>query len=69
MLKIPSKCNENIIITKPAIILNVCEFCKRIFPSIEAVAPKIINIVENPNENNIKGNKFIFFFFSISFND
>ena len=58
-----------IIIIKPATILNVCEFCKRICPKKEAAAPKIIKTKENPKENNISGVKFIFFFTSNSFNE
>ena len=62
MLKIPISCSENIIITTPAIILRACEFCKKILPKKEAVAPNIINTNENPKENNINGIKLIFFF-------
>ena len=69
ILKIPSNWSENIIITRPANILNVCEFCKSNWPKKEAAAPKIINTKENPNENNIKGIKFISFFASNSFKD
>ena len=69
MFKIPSNCSENIMIIKPATILNVCEFCKRTWPRYDADAQKIIKTNENPNKNNIKGNKSIFFFTSNSFND
>ena len=51
------------IIITPAIVLKIWEFCKRIWPKKEAVAPKIINTKENPNEKTINGNKSIFFFF------
>ena len=56
------------IIITPAIDLKIWEFCKRIWPKKEAVAPKIINTKENPNEKTINGNKSIFFFSKISFN-
>ncbi len=38
------------IIITPAIDLKIWEFCKRIWPKKEAVAPKIINTKEKPNE-------------------
>ena len=44
-------------------------FVKEFDLSREAAAPKIIKTKENPKENNIKGNKFIFFLASNSFND
>ena len=69
MFKIPINCSEKTIIIKPATILNVCEFCKRICPKKEAAAPKIIKTKENPKENNINGIKFIFFFASNSFKE
>ncbi len=50
ILNIPSSCNENIIIIIPATILNCWEFWSNNFPSIDAVAPKIINTNENPKE-------------------
>ena len=65
----PSSCNEKIIIIIPATILNCWEFWSKNFPSIDAVAPKIINTNENPKENNINGSKFIFLLSSNSFND
>ena len=49
--------------------LNVCEFCKNIWPKKDAAAPNIIKTKENPNVNNINGIKFIFFFASNSFKD
>ena len=66
---IPINCRENIIITRPAIILKVCEFCKSTCPKQEAAAPNIMKTKEKPKVNNINGNKFIFLFLSNSFND
>ena len=54
-MKIPISCKEKIIIIIPAKILNICEFCKRIWPKKDAVAPKIIKTVENPKQNKIRG--------------
>ena len=60
---------EKIIITTPAITLKVSEFCKSVWPKKDADAPKIINTVENPQQNKIKGKISIFFDFRISCND
>ena len=60
MLISPINCKEKIIITIPAIILKVSEFCKSVWPKKDADAPKIINTVEKPEQNKIKGNMFIF---------
>ena len=57
------------IIVMPAIILNVCEFCKRTCPKKEAVAPNTINTKEKPSVNIINGNKLIFLFSNNSFNE
>ena len=57
------------IITIPATILNISEFCKSVCPKKDAEAPKIINTVEKPKQNKIKGKKFIFLETKISFND
>ena len=65
----PINCKEKIIITIPATILKISEFCKRVWPKKDADAPKIINTVEKPKQNKIKGNMFIFFDFKISCND
>ena len=48
-------------ITKPAAILRNSEFCKKIWPIIEAVAPNKMNTVEKPIQNKINGKIFIFF--------
>ena len=69
MFIIPINCRENIIIIKPATILNVCEFCKNICPKNDAAAPNIIKTNEKPNVNSINGIKFIFFFSSNSFKE
>ena len=66
---IPINCRENMIITNPAIILSICEFCKSTWPKYEAAAPNVIKTKENPNVNNISGIRFTFFFASISFKD
>ena len=69
MLISPINCKEKIIITIPAIILKVSEFCKSVWPKKDADAPKMINTVEKPKQNKIKGSIFIFFDFKISCND
>jgi hypothetical protein len=61
--------NEKIIITIPAIILKISEFCKSACPKKDADAPKIINTVEKPKQNKTNGKKFIFFRFKISCKD
>ena len=53
----------------PAIILKKFEFCKKICPIKDAVAPKIMNTVENPKQNNTKGNKLFLSWFRISSKD
>ena len=65
----PISCNEKIIIITPAIILKNSEFCKSVFPIKDAEAPNITNTVENPKQNKIKENRFIFFDSSIFCND
>ena len=57
------------IIIIPAVILKISEFCKSVWPKKEAEAPKIINTVEKPKQNKIKGKIFILFDFKISCND
>ena len=54
-------------ITIPAAILNSLERNKSIFPTAEAVAPRIIKTNEKPNENKIVFIKTILFSLSISF--
>jgi hypothetical protein len=44
----------------PANNLNISEFCKNNCPNKDADAPKIINTVEKPKQNKIKGKEFIF---------
>ena len=51
----PISCSEKMMITKPAAILRNSEFCKKIWPIIEAVAPNKINTVEKPIQNKING--------------
>ena len=51
--------SEKIIITIPAIILKISEFCKSVWPKKDADAPRMINTVENPRQNKINGKKFI----------
>ena len=53
----------------PANILRISEFCRRAWPKKDAEAPKIIKTVEKPRQNKIKGKKFIFFEFDISWID
>ena len=65
----PINCNEKIIIIIPAKILKISEFCKRVCPKKDADAPKIINTVENPKQNNTNGKKLIFFNFKRSWSD
>ena len=57
------------IIKIPAKILNISEFCNSVCPKYDAEAPKIINTVENPRQNKIKGKKFTCLDSKISFND
>ena len=59
----PIICRDKITITKPAIILNSYEFCKRTCPKKVEAAPKVIKIIEKPTVNKIIGIRFIFFFF------
>ena len=56
-------------IIKPATILKTSEFCKKIWPIIEAVAPNKINTVEKPMQNKNKGKIFIFLLNKTSLND
>ena len=56
-LKKPSICNENIITITPEINLNSFEPFKNDWPINDAVAPRLIKIIENPNENKIVLNK------------
>ena len=60
MLIKPTNCKEKIIITIPAAILKISEFCRSFCPKKDAEAPKIINTVENPAQNKINGKNFIF---------
>ena len=53
-------------ITIPAAILNSLDRNKSIFPTAEAVAPRIMKIKEKPNENKIVLIKTILLFWSIS---
>ena len=53
----------------PATTLKVSEFCNSVWPKKDAEAPKIINTVENPKQNKIKGKILIFLDFKISCND
>ena len=57
------------IIKIPAKILNTSEFCNSVCPKYDAEAPKIINTVEKPKQNKIKGKKFTCLDSKISFND
>ena len=52
----PINCKEKIIITIPATILKISEFCKSVCPKQDADAPSIIKTVEKPKQNKIKGN-------------
>lgn len=69
ILIIPINCKDKIIIIIPATILKISEFCKKICPIKETVAPRIIKTVEKPRQNSKRGVKFIFLFSKISFND
>ena len=51
----------------PAAILNSLDKNNNIFPTADAVAPKIINTKEKPTENRIVLIRTTFLFFSISF--
>ena len=51
----------------PAAILNSLDKNNSILPTAEAVAPKIIKIIENPSENKIVFKRTFFLSFSISF--
>ena len=53
----PSICKEKKITKKPEIILNSFEPFKNDWPINDAVAPRLIKITENPNENKIVLNK------------
>ena len=66
---IPINCRENIIIIKPAIILNVSEFCSNTCPKQEAAAPNIIKTKEKPKVNNINGLMLIFLLSNNSFKE
>ena len=48
-------------IIKLATILKTSEFCKKIWPITDAVAPKRINTVEKPRQNKISGFRLFFF--------
>ena len=65
----PISCSEKMMITKPAAILRNSEFCKKIWPIIEAVAPNKMNTVEKPIQNKINGKIFIFLLDKTSLND
>jgi hypothetical protein len=62
-LIIPINWREKIIITIPATILKISEFCKSVWPKNDADAPNRTKTVENPKQNKINGKKVISFLF------
>ena len=58
----PNICSENIIMIIPAPILSWYELSRISEPKNVAVAPKLMNTIENPTANKIIGKIFTVFF-------